>query len=116
MYLFGHLKGQKWKKLLNISKTVFYKQILDFTFQNFMPHIEIMKFYQNHWSLIRGQFFMNSNLHFQAPAHLILKIINYFFREQVSDPDPHSVSYWYRISFETDPGSVQAKWCQSARI
>jgi hypothetical protein len=70
----------------------FIKRCQIFT-QNFMPRIEIMKFCQNHWSLIRGQFFMNSNPHFQALEHLILKIINYFLPEQGSDPDPHSVSY-----------------------
>ncbi len=32
-------------------KTVFHKQIIDLPFQNFMPHVEIMKFCQNHWSL-----------------------------------------------------------------
>jgi hypothetical protein len=69
-----------------------------------MPHIENMKLYQNHWSLIRGQFFITSNPHFQASTHLILKIINYFLREQVADLDPHSVSYWYLpYIFDADP-------------
>ncbi len=81
-YLFGHLKG----------KTVFYKQMLDFYLSKFYATHRNMKFCQNQWSLI-----LISSL-FQAPAHLILKIIKYFLREQVSDPNPHSVSYWYCIS------------------
>jgi hypothetical protein len=47
MNLFDNLKGQKWKKPLNILKMVFYKQILDFH-----SPIEIMNFYQNHWSIL----------------------------------------------------------------
>ncbi len=34
------------------KKRFFYEQILDFHCQNFMPHIEITKFCQNHWSLM----------------------------------------------------------------
>jgi hypothetical protein len=51
MNLFGHLKGQKWKKLLKYwEKNGFLLTDLGFAlpFQNFMPYIEIMKF----WSIL----------------------------------------------------------------
>ncbi len=47
-------KSQKWKEPLKISKNGFLKTNLRFflPFQNFMPHIKILKFCQNHWSLV----------------------------------------------------------------
>jgi hypothetical protein len=50
---FFAVKGQKWKKPLKISKNCFLSTDLRFSlpFQNFMSHIEFMKFCQNHWSL-----------------------------------------------------------------
>ncbi len=52
--LFENLKGQKWKKPLNILENGFLWTDLRFSlpFQNFMPDIEIMKFCQNHWFLM----------------------------------------------------------------
>jgi hypothetical protein len=44
---FCELKGQKWKKLLNVfEKTFFYKQVLDFyrPFQNFMHRSKFLNF------------------------------------------------------------------------
>ncbi len=54
MHFFENWKGQKWKKQLKISKNGFLLTDLRFSspFQNFMSHIEIMKFCQNHWSLM----------------------------------------------------------------
>jgi hypothetical protein len=48
-------KGQKLKEMLNISKMIFYKQILDLhSPSKFMLLIEIMKFWQNHCLPIVG--------------------------------------------------------------
>jgi hypothetical protein len=45
---FWELKGQKRKKLLNISKYGFYKQVLDFhCLSKILRHIKILKFCQN---------------------------------------------------------------------
>jgi hypothetical protein len=41
--LFGNFKGQKWKKLLNISQNGLRFSL---PFKKVMPHIEIMKFWQ----------------------------------------------------------------------
>ena len=59
MYLFNNIKGQKWKKPVNILKKGFLKTDLRFSlpFQNFMPHIEIMKFCQTDWSLPYSRLF-----------------------------------------------------------
>ncbi len=53
---FENFKGKKWKNPLNISENGCSYTDLSFsifiTFQNFMPNIEIMKFCQNHGSLV----------------------------------------------------------------
>jgi hypothetical protein len=50
MKLYENLKGQKWKKPLNILNNGFLETDLTFSlpFQTFMPHIEIIKFCLNH--------------------------------------------------------------------
>jgi hypothetical protein len=48
--LYENLKGQKWKKPLNILINGFLETDLTFSlsFQTFMPHIEIIKFCLNY--------------------------------------------------------------------
>ncbi len=58
----------------------FYKQILRFSlpFRNFMPHIKIMKFCQNHWSLMH------------IDSHYFEKPDPDPHGSEKQDPDPHS--------------------------
>jgi hypothetical protein len=52
--LCGNLKGKKWKKLRNVSKNGFFinrSQLFIALPRFYAPHIEIMKFCQNRWSL-----------------------------------------------------------------
>jgi hypothetical protein len=82
-------KGQKWKKPLKNSKNGFLWTDLRFslTFQNFMPHIEFMKFCQNHWSL---------NCVVSAGHRTWCKIINKILWRTVNDLNTRQLEYdWF---------------------